>query len=121
MCEYYGKYQLIIDGSLALNKKEKSLGRDLNPRPRPYQGRAIPLSHQGTDAQRASPKYHSRDIKVSSESRNQWDFSPNCWKICEFVLNKLEINCLKKAVLFQFYRLICHFLRFPVITSSAHL
>lgn len=26
---------------------EGSPGRDLNPRPRPYQGRAIPLSHRG--------------------------------------------------------------------------
>ena len=27
------------------NQKEKSLRRELNSRPRPYQGRAIPLSH----------------------------------------------------------------------------
>ncbi len=30
------------------DKNSKSLGRELNPRPRPYQGRAIPLSHRGT-------------------------------------------------------------------------
>ncbi len=46
--------------------KEISLGRDLNPRPRPYQGRAIPLSHQGTVDQRVAPKYHGRHINVSS-------------------------------------------------------
>ena len=49
--------------------KEVSLGRDLNPRPRPYQGRAIPLSHQGTIDQRVSPKYHGRHINVSSDMK----------------------------------------------------
>ena len=49
--------------------KEISLGRDLNPRPRPYQGRAIPLSHQGTIDQRVSPKCHGRHINVSSDMK----------------------------------------------------
>ncbi len=35
--------------------------------PGPNQLRAIPLSHQGTVAIRASPKYHPRHIKVSTD------------------------------------------------------
>ena len=38
------------DGTPRSNVREKSLGRDLNPGSRPYQGRALPLSYRGTSS-----------------------------------------------------------------------
>lgn len=89
MVSWIASNEKIAFNLMIKQKNEKSLGRDLNPRPRPYQGRAIPLSHQGTVAVRASPKYHTRDIKVSTEAASNREKFIYWLKIRGFCLKKL--------------------------------
>jgi hypothetical protein len=75
--------------------KVKSLWRDLNSRPRPYQGRAMPLSHKGR-----LPSYIvSLPYKILRKSAGNFSFA------ADFSYEFQEKSCFYASIFFNAARL----------------